>query len=306
MMAQRYGGEFSPEPGRKPEDGAPKAAPRGPFEGQVRTKAGGRVNFLFLAPLPLAVRAFFLPPDGLAMTLGAFGLLILAAWLTREGILAQEAYDARKIARRPAIPRKIFASLLTGAGLALAALAGGHVLAAVILAAVIFGVLGAALHAFAFGLDPLKNKGMEGIDIFQTDRVARAVGEAEKYLAAMRDAVLRAKDREIEVRVDGFAATARAMFRTIENDPRDLTAARKYLTVYLMGARDAAVKFADIYARSRDAKARADFVELLDDLEANFTGKTQKLLIEDKTDLTIEIEVLRERLAREGVQMNRD
>lgn len=300
-MAQRYGGEFSPEPGRKPEDTSLKPAPRGPFEGQVRTKAGGRVNFLFLAPLPLAVRAFFLPPAGLAMTLGAFGLLILAAWLTREGIIAQEAYDARKIARRPAIPRKIFASVLTGAGLALAAMAGGHVLSALI-----FGVLGAVLHSFAFGFDPLKNKGMEGIDTFQTDRVARAVGEAEKTLAAMRDAVQRARDREIEARVDGFAATARAMFRTIENDPRDLTAARKYLTVYLMGARDAAVKFADIYARSRDPHARADFVQLLDDLEANFTGKTQKLLIEDKTDLSIEIEVLRERLAREGVQMNRD
>ncbi len=299
-MAQRYGGDFSPDPGRKP-DSAAKTPPRSPYDGRVRTKAGGRVNFLFLAPLPLAVRAFFLPPTGLAMTLGAFGLLILAAWLTREGILAQEAYDARKIARRPALPRKIAGSLLTGAGLGLAALAGGNVLAAVI-----FGVLGAALHSFAFGFDPLKNKGMEGIDDFQTDRVARAVGEAEKTLAAMKDAVLRAKDREIEARVDGFSATARAMFRTIENDPRDLTAARKYLTVYLMGARDAAIKFADIYARSRDPGARADFVQLLDDLEANFTGKTETLLIEDKSDLTVEIEVLRERLAREGVQMNRD
>ena len=95
------------------------------------------------------------------------------------------------------------------------------------------------------------------------------------------------------------------MFRTIENDPRDLTAARKYLSVYLMGARDATVKFADIYARSRDAGARADYIALLDDLEANFTGKTQKLLIEDRSDLTVEIDVLRERLAREGVPVDR-
>ena len=45
---------------------------------------------------------------------------------------------------------------------------------------------------------------------------------------------------------------------------------------------------------------------LLDDLEANFTGKTQKLLIEDRSDLTVEIEVLRDRLAREGVRMDRE
>ncbi len=295
-MAERFGGRYSPDQ----KNDAP-GPPKSPFEGKTRSKAGGRVNFLFLAPLPLAVTAFFQEPVGLAARLVAFGLLILAAWLTREGIIAQEAYDARKIARRPAMPRKIAASILTGIGLAIPAAAQGA-----IVSAVIFGVLGAALHSFAFGLDPLKNKGMEGVDDFQTDRVARAVEGAEKHLAAMSDAILRAKDRDLERRVDSFQSTARAMFRTIEDDPRDLTAARKYLSVYLMGARDATVKFADIYARSRDAAARADYVTLLDDLEANFTGKTQKLLIEDRGDLTVEIEVLRDRLAREGVRMDRE
>lgn len=296
-MAERYGGRYSPDPKSERDTGA---APRGPFDGKTRSKAGGRVNFLFLAPLPLAVTAFFQDTIGLAAHLVAFGLLILAAWLTREGIIAQEAYDARKIARRPAMPRKIVASALTGIGLAIPALAGGSVLNAVI-----FGVLGAGLHSFAFGLDPLTNKGMEGVDEFQTDRVARAVEGAEKYLAGMSDAILRAKDRDLERRVESFQSTARAMFRTIEDDPRDLTAARKYLSVYLMGARDATVKFADIYARSRDAAARADYVTLLDDLEANFTGKTQKMLIEDRSELTVEIDVLRDRLAREGVPVDR-
>ena len=302
-MAERFGGRYSPtaEKGTSSQpSGTSSGQPRGPFEGKTRSKAGGRVNFLFLAPLPLAVTAFFQDPTGLAARLAAFGLLILAAWLTREGIIAQEAYDARKIARRPAMPRKIVASLLTGVGLALPALATGNVLSPVI-----FGLIGGVLHSFAFGLDPLKNKGMEGIDEFQTDRVARAVEGAEKYLAAMSDAILRARDRDLERRVDSFQTTARAMFRTIEDDPRDLTAARKYLSVYLMGARDATVKFADIYARSRDAGARADYVQLLDDLEANFTGKTQKLLIEDRSDLTVEIDVLRERLAREGVPVDK-
>lgn len=291
-MAERFGGRYSPT-AKSDATGRPK----GPFEGKTRSKAGGRVNFLFLAPLPLAVTAFFQDPTGLAARLAAFGLLILAAWLTREGIIAQEAYDARKIARRPAMPRKIVASVLTGIGLALPALAGGNVVSAVI-----FGVLGAALHSFAFGLDPMKNKGMEGVDEFQTDRVARAVEGAEKYLAGMSDAILRAKDRDLERRVESFQTTARTMFRTIENDPRDLTAARKYLSVYLMGARDATVKFADLYAQTPDAAARADYEKLLDDLEQNFAAQKKKMLLDDKTDLDVEIEVLRDRLQREGVR----
>ena len=292
-MAERFGGKYSPDGARSDLDT--------PYRGKRRTRVGGRANLLFFAPLPLAIRAFWQEPTGLALMLAAFGVLILAAWLTREGLIAQEAYEARKVARRPAFPRKIFGSLLTGAGLFLAAFATGGGLVAPIL----LGGLGTALHFFAFGPDPLSNKGMEGVDTFQTDRVARIVDEAEKHLTAMSDAIKRAGDRRLEGRVERFQTTARDMFRTVENDPRDLTAARKYMGVYLMGARDATVKFADLYARTRDAKARDDYEALLTDLEENFTARTRTLMLDDRSDLDVEIEVLRERLQRDGIQIQR-
>ena len=181
--------------------------------------------------------------------------------LTREGIRAQAEYDARRVARRPALPRKLIASGLTGLGLVL----GGMIAQPGLVYPILFGLLGAALHFGAFGADPLADKGMEGMDQFQTDRVARAVTEAEAHLAGMKDAILRAGDRSLEARVEKFAAAARVLFRSVESDPGDLTAARKYLSVYLMGARDATVKFADIYAQSRDPKPRADYESLLTD-----------------------------------------
>ena len=290
-MAERFGGKYSPGGSPPPE------APR-PFDGQTPARAGARVNLLFAAALPFAITAFFQQPTGLALDLGAFAVLILAGWLTRDGVLAHQAYDGRKVARRPAIPRKLFASVLTGAGLFL----GGFVPGASLADPLIFAVVGLVLHLLSFGPDPLKDKGMAGVDSFQTDRVARAVQEGEAYLAAMKGAILRAGDRTLDQRVETFAATARKMFRTVESDPRDLTAARKYLTIYLMGARDATVKFADIYARNRDTQARSDYEALLGDLESNFTGQIQALMADDRTDLTIEIDVLRERLQREGVK----
>ncbi len=290
-MAQRYGGRYSPGAG-------PNAGRQGAFEGKRRTRAGGRVNALFFAPFLFVLTAFRQEPTGLALDLAAFATLILAAWLTREGLRAQEVYEARTIAHRPAIPRKIFGSVLTGAGLFLGGLApeGG------LLNPVIFAGLGFVLHLFAFGPDPMRSKGMEGIDQHQSNRVARAVDEAEGHLAAMKDAILRAGDRNLEARVERFQATAREMFRTVENDPRDLVAARRYLGVYLLGAKDATAQFADIWARSRDPKARADYEALLDDLEANFAARTRTLLEDDRSALDIEIEVLRERLQREGIR----
>jgi len=167
MMAQRFGGKYSPDGGNATQP----VTPQNPFHGKTRSRVGGRVNFLFLAPFPLLISAFTSDPVGLATKLAAFGALILAAWLTREGLKAEDAYHSRRIARRPAIPRKIFGSVLTGAGLFLAGFTPGGSL----LSPIIFGVLGAVLHSFAFGFDPLKDKGTDGIDTFEHGRVAWAL-----------------------------------------------------------------------------------------------------------------------------------
>ncbi|OSP54972.1 5-bromo-4-chloroindolyl phosphate hydrolysis family protein [Pseudoruegeria sp. SK021] len=290
-MAQRFGGKYSPD-SNGPD--ASQATSERPFAGKTVARAGFRSNALFLLPFPFLISAFRSEPTGLALNLGCFGLLILAAWLTRDGLRAEDAYDARKVARKPAIPRKIFGSVLTGLGLALAGLADGS-----LSNAVIFGGLGAVLHGFSFGLDPLVNKGMDSANRHDSERVARAITGAEGHLSAMSEAISRTRDRTLESRVDQFKATARKMFRTVEDDPRDLTAARKFLGVYLQGARDATVKFADLYTRNRDPQARTDYVALLDDLDRNFAAKTETLLLDNRTDLNIEIEVLRERLDRE-------
>jgi len=70
----------------------------------------------------------------------------------------------------------------------------------------------------------------------------------------------------------------------------------------LRGARDATVKFADLFARTRDETARQEYVDLLDDLEENFMLRTETLLDSNRQALDIEIDVLRERLEREGLR----
>ncbi|WP_439141885.1 5-bromo-4-chloroindolyl phosphate hydrolysis family protein [Pseudooctadecabacter sp.] len=259
--------------------------------------AGAKANVLFLPGVLLAFLSLNEGAVGLAMGLVGAALLSLAAWLTRDGMRAQAAFDARKVARKPALPRKIIGAVLTGCGIALASLMNDGST----LAALLYGIVAGGLHITAFGLDPLRDKRMEGIDTFQQDRVARVVDEAEAHLASMRDHIASVKDRHLDNRVEQFQAAARRMIRTVEEDPRDLTGARKFLGVYLMGARDAAVKFADLYKRKRDEEARADFEALLTDLEQNFAARTEKMLLDDRSDMDIEIKVLRDRLQREGL-----
>jgi len=303
-MAQRYGGKFSP-------DDAPDLPSVGASADGVTPKkrlrvevdaAGGRSNLLFIPAIVLVATTF---SDGaIAMIAGLMGAvsLTMGAWMLRSGLRAQAAYDERKVARRPALPRKVFAAAFSGIGAGLAAMA--HLDGLDVTGPILFAIAACGLHLVAFGIDPMRNKGMDGIDTFQQDRVARVVDEAEQHLTTMRETIARANDRQATARLEDFTDTARELIRTVEEDPRDLTATRKFLGVYLRGARDATAKFADIYARTGDAQARTDYLALLDDLEKNFAARNRKSLLDDRSDLNIEIDVLRERLSREGVRLD--
>ncbi|WP_128514250.1 5-bromo-4-chloroindolyl phosphate hydrolysis family protein [Tabrizicola thermarum] len=283
-MAERFGGKYSP--------GGTGSGGEVPVLAEVRPVGVWRTRVLFLTAFLFLFPAFGDGPREMLMGLAAGGLIILSAWQTREGLRAEAAYNARKVARRPVLPRKALGAVLTGLALAL----GGVIADQGLVYPALYALVGAGLHMGAFGLDPMADKGMAGIDAFQTGRVARAVEEGEAHLAAMKEAILRARDRGLERRVDQFAAVARGLFRTIESDPGDLTAARKYLSVYLMGARDATVKFADHYAQTRDSSARADYEALLTDLETTFAEKSRAFLTNNRSDLDVEISVLRDRL----------
>lgn len=295
-MARRFGGRFSP--GAPPPEGAQaEAAQQALAESRRVDAAGARANLMFVPAAIAAVTSLFGGPAVLVLSLGAAAVLALSAWLLREGLRAEAAFEARAIARRPALPRKLLAGVLTGGGALLAALSGGTDLGGGLL----YALAAFALHLVAFGLDPMRDKRVEGIDSFQQDRVARVVEEAEGYLAAIREQIRTLGDRTLEMRVAGFEALARRMIRTVEEDPRDLTAARKYLGVYLMGARDATLRFAELYRRTRDERARADYESLLGDLEANYAQSTTRLLEGGREAMDLEIKVLRDRLRREGV-----
>lgn len=296
-MAKRFGGQYSPD--GQSNGSAAKDTRRRRVEVDP---AGGRANVLFVPAIVLVATNLNDGAVALLTALVGAAVLTLSAWLLRSGLRAEAAFQARKVARRPALPRKILAACLTGIGAGLAVTS--HLEQFSLLSPILFGLIGSGLHLAAFGIDPMQNKGMDGIDTFQQDRVARVVDEAERHLTTMRETILRAGDRQSTARLEDFVETARELIRTVEEDPRDLTATRKYLGVYLQGARDATAKFADIYSRTQDAQARTDYLALLDDLEKNFAARNRKSLLDDRGDLNVEIDVLRERLSREGVSLD--
>ena len=88
---------------------------------------------------------------------------------------------------------------------------------------------------------------MEGADAFATERVARAIDEAEALVREIVGAAARIGDRRLEGRIERLCDQAREVFRTVE--PIRATSAGRgpSSTSTCVGLRDATVKFADLY-----------------------------------------------------------
>jgi len=301
MAAQRYRGEHSPDPAsNEPHIEAPKPMSM-PRRKAVKRPGGIAVSLLFLAPFPLLLSGFAkisnAAPIEAATAFGTYALFVLAGWTLREGLKAEAAYNERKIARAPMFPRKIIAAGLSGAAVLLAAWLGwGQNM----FTSIGFGALAVGAHLVAFGLDPMRRKGLVGFNEYETDRVARAVEKAEAIIDEIESTAARINIRSVERKVEGLLNSVREMLRVVEQDPRDLTRARKYMSVYLSSARDATVKFAELNERSRDTVKQKEYLSLIDDLETSFNGERTLMLQDNQSDLDVEIEVLQERLQREG------
>jgi hypothetical protein len=260
-----------------------------------------RASALFVWPSFLLVGAFWAMLEGDALGVlwmaAAWLSLVVGAGLTRTGIVAAAAYEARAVAKPPAFPRKLFGAAFTALGVGFSTFFGGLDP----FQSVIFAALAGGLHVAAFGVDPMRAKGVDGLDGPALDDAITRIETARALLSEMTRAIGRIGDRALQDLVARLGAGAEEVIARIERDPRDLRRARRFLSVYLVGARDSATKFARAWEENPDPAMRADFVGLLDDLEGHFASHREELLLDDRTALDVEIEVLRDRLRMEGV-----
>lgn len=269
----------------------------------VKTRLMLRTRAMFLVPIPLLFMGLYSAVTGSAIEMvgrfAGFGLFMLAAWLLMEGQKAQHAYEARDVAKPPAFPRKLFASILTGVAVAATSLFGFLPLLNEPVTAAVYAVMAALLHSVSFGLDPMKAKGLEGYSKQEVTRLLQALERGERLMEETLAAASTFPDRRLQQQVARLVEEARGVFRAIEKDPRDLDRSRKFMAVYLQGARDATVKLAHLKAQSQALQEYDDYERLLTDLQQQFERQQQSLLRNDRTELDVEVEVLRERIKQE-------
>jgi 5-bromo-4-chloroindolyl phosphate hydrolysis protein len=266
----------------------------------------GAAFILYLLPMPLLGKAMYelvvqARFGGFVLSLALFALFVFGAEVMRRGIARSWDFKDRKVAQAAGAPLKaVGAVTLGGATFLTAWLAAAQSLPAAIAIA-----LGALLGLFlTYGLDPRGAKGVAADAGVTVAEVQAALAEARARIAAIEAAGKRltgANAYELRQKVRDVVTAAGKVLHLIEEDPRDLRRARKFLHVYLDGAKTVTENYAATSAKSPSPEMEAKFRSVLDDLETTCEEQYRRLLENDTLDLDAQIEVLKLRLTKEGL-----
>jgi hypothetical protein len=247
---------------------------------------------LFLLPLPVAVAAAVSLAQGqlvalLGNTLG-YGLFLGGALLVRRGLLSAGKSSAA------AWPIKTSGSALVSLATGITAWLGvGHHPAI----AVAFGLVALLGCYLTYGFDLQASRRALGIG--QQDRTT--LTQAERSIAAIEQASRDIEQPELDARLRRIAELARAVLNRLEDDPRDLRRARKFLNVYLDGVKSVVEGYAKTHGRVDAPELDERFRHALITVEDAFREQEQTLLESDVDQLDLQIEVLTQQLKREGI-----
>ncbi len=257
---------------------------------------------MFLLPLPVLIAAIVALGrgnlNGLIGNVAGYGLFLAGALLLRRGLRSEVEYNRRQVAHTP-WPLKTLGGIVIAVATSVTAhLGAGHHPAI----AVAFGLVALLGSYLSYGFDPRAAKRFtdrDGVDT--TDRVLEALAQAERSIVAIEQATHNIRNTELNSRLQRIVALARRILTLLEEDPRDLRRARKFLNVYLDGAQQVTEGYAKTHERVAAPELDDNFRRVLITIEEVFEEQQQKLLESDVNDLDVQIEVLTTQLKREGV-----
>jgi len=131
--------------------------------------------------------------------------------------------------------------------------------------------------------------------------VAQALREAEQRLARLAAASQRLGSIQARLALGRIVTTSDKILDEVAADPRDLNRARRFLKVFLDGLTDVVERYAAAEDAGRSASLDDNFLSLLGEMAKAAEEQLTRLRHHDLERLDVTIDVLKERLTREGI-----
>ena len=254
----------------------------------------GNFLYIFLAPLFLAIILALMARNIPAFILNsiAFGLFFITAKLNTIGLTKEYEYHTTTLTKAPPVPYKmITAGMLGISTLFTASVAGGESL----IIGFFLGTIATIGYFLYYGFDPRVDK-LDNIGDISAAFVIETLAEARAKLANVEENMRLIKAPEVHEKLRVATDKAYQILNNIEEDPKDLRVARKFIIVYIDGIKKVTESYTGMKEDEINTETKEKFSMLLSDVEKKFDKEIIRLKKNNQFDLDVHIDVLQEQI----------
>lgn len=270
-----------------------KAKPYKPSETSIVAQKG-ILLYLFLLPLFIAVILALFQTDIKSFILNsiAFTLFFITARVSSKGFMQESEYLKSILTKAPKIPYKTIAGFLLGGSTFFTAWIAGD---KTFLTALFLGVVATLGYYLFYGFDPQKDK-LRNLGDISAEFVLETISEAKEKLHSIQKHMDKIKDTRLSKKLTKALKKANIILDTIQEDPKDIRVARKFLIVYI----DGIAKVTDSYVSMDEMDIKSDTKEklytLMEELDIKFDKELSRLKNNNQFDLDVHIDVLQNQI----------
>ena len=254
----------------------------------------GTLLYIFLAPLFLALILALLQTNIQAFLLNdvSFFLFLAVVKLAKKGFVQEQTYKASIFTKAPKVPYKMYAGYLLGGATFFAAyIAGGEALVKSVFLAVI-ATVGYYLY---YGFDPKEDK-LENLGDISAEFVLETISEAKEKLTFVETDMKSIKDHVLNAKLQNALKKADHILKTIQEDPKDVRVARKFLTVYIDGIAKVTKSYTELDEADISTETTQRLHTLMDEVDEKLSKELARLKNNNAFDLDVHIDVLKEQI----------
>ena len=270
-----------------------KAKPYKPTTTSLKAQKG-TLLYLFLIPLFLSVILALFQTNIQSFILNAiaFTLFFITAKVSSKGFYQESEYIKSILTKAPKVPYKTIAGFLLGGSTFFTAwVAGGK---SFITALFLGGIATLGYYLF-YGFDPKKDK-LDNLGDVSAAFVLETIGEAREKLSNIETHKEAIKDTYLKERLDRALQKANLILETIQEDPKDIRVARKFLIVYIDGIAKVTDTYVGLDEVDIDSQTKERLYTLMEDVDTKFDKELVRLKNNNQFDLDVHIDVLQEQI----------
>jgi len=254
----------------------------------------GTLLYLFLVPLFLSVVLALFQTDIKAFLLSgiSFFLFLAVADIAKRGFVKEGQYHSDTFTKAPKVPYKMIAGyLLGGATFFTAFITGGQPF----VKSAFLAVIATVGYYLFYGFDPKKDK-LENLGDVSAEFVLDTIEEAKTRLSHIEHDMRDIKDTVLYDKLSAAVSKAESILHTIQEDPKDVRAARKFLIVYIDGIARVTDAYTDLDEADINTQTKEKLHTLMDEVEVRFEKELIRLKNNNAFDLDVHIDVLKEQI----------